>query len=468
MTRETSPQALYRAFRRRENGDSMTDKPEESVDLVAKHVYGTWRHQRAWKKPLLVTDAEGVYFYDSNGKRYLDFSSQLICSNLGHRNMALIEAICEQARKMPYINPGFASDVRAKVSKLLLEVMPEGLEKFFYSTSGTEANEAAIKIVRMCSAPTGKYKIISRYSSYHGSTASSIAATGDPRRWPIEPTGKVQGVIFAPDCYCYRCPFKLEYPDCGVICAEYVDYMLRNEGNVAAIIVEPVVGTNGVLVPTKEYLPRLAEIAQERDVFLIADEVMSGWGRTGDWFAVDHWKVKPDIISTAKGCTGGYVPLGITATTRKVADYFEDHYFAHGHTYEAHPIALSPVIAAINEYRRLDLMRHTTNMGQYVGKKLDELKERHKSVGDVRGIGLFWAVELVKNRKTKEPFNTRTDKISGVPLMVDKVAAGCMSRGVYLMGWISHLLVAPPLIINEEQIDEGIAALDESLKVADA
>jgi len=446
----------------------MTEKHEEIVDLVAKHTYGTWRHQKGWKKPLLVTDAEGVYFYDAKGKRYLDFSSQLICSNLGHKNKAVIEAICEQARRMPYLNPGFASDVRAEVSKLLLEVMPQGLEKFFYSTSGTEANEAAIKIVRLCSAQTGKYKIISRYSSYHGSTASSIAATGDPRRWPIEPTGKVQGVVFAPDCYCYRCPFDLEYPGCGIACAEYVDYMLRNEGNVAAIIVEPVVGTNGVLVPTKQYLPRLAEIAEEHEAFFIADEVMSGWGRTGDWFAVNHWNVKPDIISTAKGCTGGYVPLGITATKRKVADYFEEHYFAHGHTYEAHPMTLFPVIAAINEYRRLDLMNRTKKMGQYMQRKLNEIMEKHGSVGDVRGIGLFWAVELVKSRKTKKPFNTRADKIAGKPLTVDKVTADCMSRGVYLMGWISHLLVAPPLIISEEQIDEGIAALDESLKIADA
>lgn len=446
----------------------MTEKPEDLVDLVARHIYGTWRHQRAWKKPLLIADAEGVYFYDVKGKRYLDFSSQLICSNLGHKNKAVIEAICEQAKKMAYLNPGFATDVRAKVSKLLIEVMPQGLEKFFYSTSGTEANEAAFKIVRMCSTPAGKYKIISRYSSYHGSTGSSIAATGDPRRWPIEPSGKVQGVVFAPDCYCYRCPFNLEYPDCGIACAEYVDYMLRNEGNVAAIVVEPVVGTNGVLVPTKEYLPRLAEIAAKHDVFLIADEVMSGWGRTGDWFAVNHWNVKPDIITTAKGCTGAYVPLGITATTREIADYFEEHYFAHGHTYEAHPLTLFPVIAAIGEYRRLDLMNRAKKMGQYMQKKLNELKDRHRSVGDVRGIGLFWAVELVKDRRTKKPFNTRAEKIAGAPLVVDRVTADCMTRGVFLMGWISHLLIAPPLIIDEEQIDEGIAALDESLKIADA
>jgi taurine--2-oxoglutarate transaminase len=442
----------------------MTESIEE---LIVKYTYGTWRYQTAWKKPLLVTDAEGVYFYDAQGKRYLDFTSQLIVTNLGHKNKAVIDAICEQAKKMPYIAPGFAVDVRAKVSKLLLEVMPPGLEKFFYSTSGTEANEAAMKIARMYFSKEGKYKILSRYSSYHGATASSIAATGDQRRWAIEPAGKVQGVTFAPDCYCYRCPFNLEYPDCGITCAEYVDYMIRNEGNVAAMILEPIVGTNGILVPVKEYLPRLRKITEQHDVLLIADEVMDSWGRTGEWFSVNHWNVRPDMLTTAKGCTGGYVPLGITATTRKIADYFEDHYFAHGHTYEAHPLTLYPVIAAIGEYRRLDLLSKTKKMGQYMQKRLDELKEKHKSVGDVRGIGLYWALELVRNRKTKEPFNTRVDKLAGTPLVVDKVAADCMTRGVHLLGWISHLLVGPPLIITEEQVDEGIAALDESLKIAD-
>lgn len=445
----------------------MIEKPEEIVELTSKYTYGTWRYQKAWKKPLVVIDAEGVYFYDAQKKRYLDFTAQLIVMNLGHKNKAIIDAICEQAKKMPYISPGFALDVRAKVSKLLVEVMPEGLEKYFYSTSGTEANEAAMKIARMYHAQNGKYKIISRYSSYHGATASSIAATGDPRRWAIEPSGKVEGVIFAPDCYCYRCPFNLEYPDCGVACVEYVDYMIKNEGNVSAMIVEPVVGTNGILVPVKEYLPRLREITKQHDVFLIADEVMASWGRTGEWFSIDNWNVKPDILTTAKGCTGGYVPLGITATTRKIADYFEEHFFAHGHTYEAHPICLYPVIAAIGEYRRLDLLNKTKRMGQYMQKRLNELKEKHKSIGDVRGIGLYWAIELVKDRKTKAPFNTRVDKMAGTPLVVDKVAADCMSRGVFLLGWISHVLIGPPLIITEEQVDEGISALDEALKIAD-
>jgi len=441
--------------------------PDETVDLVSKYTYGTWRFQKGWKKPLHIVDAEGVFFTDITGKKFLDFSSQLMCSNLGHKNQALIDAIVDQARKMPYIGPGYAIDIRAQVSKALLEIMPQGLEKFFYSTSGTEANEAAFKIVRMYQKPKGAYKIISRYSSYHGATAGAIAATGDPRRWYSEPTGKIPGVIFAPDCNCYRCPFKQDYPGCGLTCAEYVDYMIKNEANVAAIIVEPVVGTNGILVPVNEYLPRLKQIAQENDVLFIADEVMAGWGRTGAWFVVDHWGVKPDILCTAKGSTGAYTPLGITATTRKIADYFEENYFAHGHTYEAHPISMSPVVAAINEYKRLNLLEKSKTLGEYMGKRLNELKANHISIGDVRGIGLFWAIEIVKNRKTKKPFNTRADKAAGTPLMVDKVVAELSKRGIYQSAWISHFVIAPPLIITKEQIDSGVDAFDEALKVAD-
>lgn len=436
---------------------------DEVVEITAKYTYGTWRFQRGWK-PMHVVDAEGCYFTDVNGKKYLDFSSQLMCCTFGHKNKAIIDAICEQARKMPYIGPHVATDVRAGVTKLLLEVMPKGLEKFFYATSGTEANEAAIKITRFY---TGKYKLVSRYASYHGSTAGSIALTGDPRRWPTEPVGKIEGVIFAPDCYCYRCPFRMEYPECGVMCAEFVDYMIKNESNVGAIFIEPVVGTNGILVPPKEYLPRLRKIADENGVLFIADEVMSAWGRTGEWFAVNHWDVKPDILTTAKGCTGAYVPLGITATTRKVADYFEEHHFTHGHTYEAHPLTLAPAIAAINEFKRLDLNNRAKKMGEYLEKRLNELKENHKSVGDVRGVGLFWALELTKNRKTKQPFNTRAQKLTGEPLMVDKLAGEMMKRGVFVQSWINHFVIAPPLIIAEREIDQAISAFDEVLNISD-
>jgi taurine--2-oxoglutarate transaminase len=387
-----------------------------------------------------------------------------MCCNLGHKNKAVIDAICNQARSLPYIAPSFTCDVRAELSKLLLEVLPKGLEKFFYSTSGTEANEAAIKIARLF---TGRYKIISRYRSYHGSTGGAIAATGDLRRLAVEPAGKVDGVIFAPDVDTYRSPFGVEFGDRAVASVNYIDYMIRNEGNVAAVLVEPVVGTNGVLVPPKEYLPMLREVTDKNGVLLIVDEVMSGWGRTGEWFAVDHWKVTPDILTTAKGITGAYAPLGLTATTREIADYFEDHYFAHGHTYEAHPLTLAPAVAAIKEYQRLDLIEGAKRKGEYLGKRLSELKAKHPSVGDVRGLGLFWAVELVKDRRTKEPFFTSEDKLAGRPSLLAKIGGDMMRKGVYLLDWLSHFVIAPPLIITQEEIDSGVDALDGSLTIAD-
>ncbi|WP_437285748.1 aminotransferase family protein [Sorangium sp. So ce406] len=436
---------------------------DDIVELTTKHTYGTWRAQRGWK-PIHVTRAEGCAFWDAAGKRYLDLSSQLICSNLGHQNEAVIEAICAQARQLAYISPAHTCEVRARAAQKLLEVMPKGLDKFFFATSGTEANEAAFKMARLY---TGKHKIIARYTSYHGSTAGSVAATGDFRRWFIEPAGKIPGVVFGPEVNCYRCPLGRSYPECGVACADYLAYMIDHEENVAAVLVEPIVGTNGVLIPPAEYLPRIAELARKRGVLLIADEVMSGWGRTGKWFAVDHWGVVPDILTTAKGVTNAAAPLGVVATSRAIADYFDDNMFAHGHTYEAHPLTLAPVIAAIDEYRRLDLLNRSTKMGAIVGEKLRALKEKHPSIGDVRGMGLFWAVELVKDRATKEPFNVPQDKAARRPLVVDAVVAEAAKRGVSLMGWVSHLLVAPPLIISEAEIDEGIAALDAALDVAD-
>jgi taurine---2-oxoglutarate transaminase len=436
----------------------------EVVDLTRKLNYGTWRFQKSWN-PIHIVDAEGCYFTDASGKRYLDFSSQLMCVNLGHKNPAVIRAIEEQARKLPYIAPGYATETRASLSQLLLEVLPKGLEKFFFTTSGTEANEAAFKIARMV---TGKTKIISRYRSYHGSTMASIAATGDPRRWAMEPAGKGQGVIFAPEVNCYVCPIKHTYPSCNIACADYVEHMIRNESDVAAVIVEPVVGTNGVLVPPAEYMPKLRKICDAHGVLLIADEVMTGWGRTGEWFAVNHWNVQPDILVTAKGITSAYVPLGLCATTAKIAEFFNDHYFAHGHTYEAHPMTLAPAVATIHEMQRLGLVERSKKMGAYLGEKLTALKNSHPSVGDVRGLGLFWAVDLVKNRQTRQPFNTMKDKIEGKSLVVDQVSADMLKRGVAQQSWVSHFVVAPPLIIEKEEIDSGVAAFDQALSIADA
>ena len=431
----------------------------DTVEITRKNTYGTWRKQKGWT-PLEIVRAEGCTFTDAAGKDYLDFSSQLVCSNLGHSNRAVADAVAEQVRRLPYLNPSFTLGVRAEATRALLGVMPPGLDKFFYSTSGTEANEAAFKIAR---AYTGKRKIISRYRSYHGSTAGSIAATGDFRRWPAEGSSKAEGVIFAPDAYCYRCPLKQTYPACDLACADYIEYMIAHESDVAAVIVEPIVGTNGVIVPPDGYLPRLREVTAKHGVLLILDEVMTGWGRTGEWFAANHWGVVPDILTTAKGSTAAYTPLGITTTSRAIAEHFEEHYFPHGHTYEAHPVSLAAVPAAVAEYRRLDLMKRSREMGEYLGQKLRDLQAKHPSVGEVRGMGLFWALELVRDRTTREPLNTEEDKFRGRPLAIDNITRFALERGIYVMGWVSHLVIAPPLIVTREEIDRGIAVLDAAL-----
>jgi taurine--2-oxoglutarate transaminase len=437
---------------------------EEITSITRQTNYGTWRFQKGWK-PLHVVDAEGCWFTDGTGKRYLDFSSQLMCVNLGHKNKRVIESIAEQARELAYAAPAYATAARARLSLKLLEVLPEGINKFFFATGGAEANEAAIKIARMY---TGKNKIISRYRSYHGSTTAAIGATGDPRRWAMEPGGKGSGFVFAPEANCFNCPIKHTYPGCNIACADYIEHMIRNESDVAAIILEPVVGTNGVLVPPPEYFPRIREICDRYGVLLIGDEVMTGWGRTGRWFAEQHWGVTPDILVTAKGITSAYVPLGLCATTTKIADYFEDHYFSHGHTYEAHPMTLGPAVATIEEMQRLKLVERAASLEPYVREKLEALKTRHASVADVRGLGLFFAVDLVKNHATKQPFNTIRDKVEGKPLLVDQIAAKMMAQGVSIQAWLSHFVIAPPLIVTKEELDLGIAALDEHLVIADA
>ncbi|MDE1162462.1 MAG: aminotransferase class III-fold pyridoxal phosphate-dependent enzyme [Acidobacteriaceae bacterium] len=442
-------------------GNPMTS--EEVVQITKDTNYGTWRFQKGWN-PMHIVDAEGCYLIDSNGKRYLDFSSQLMCSNLGHKNKVVIDAIKKQAEDLAYAMPGYATNARAELSKLLLEVLPKGINKFFFTTSGTDANEAAFKIARMY---TGKTKIIARYRSYHGSTSSSIAATGDPRRWPMEPRGKAQGVIFGPEAHCYKCPLKHSYPDCGLACADYLEHMIRNESDVAAVLVEPIVGTNGVIVPPKGYMQKLRKICDENGVLLIADEVMAGWGRSGEWFSMDLWGVTPDILTTAKGITSAYVPLGLCATSEKIGDFFQENYFAHGHTYEAHPMTLLPAVATINEMKRLKLVERAKELEPFVEEKLLALKAKHPSIGDVRGKGLFWAVDLVKNQKTKESFNSYSDKISGKPLLVDQIAAKCLADGMTIQAWVSHFVIAPPLIVTKEEIEHGINILDKWLHLAD-
>ncbi len=435
---------------------------EDYAAMTRNHVFGTWRYQRAWR-PKVIVGAEGCRFKDVDGRSYLDFSSQLVCSNLGHSNERVKTAIADQAEKLAYVNPGFTTAPAALLAKKLSEVAPGDLCKTFFSLGGAEANEAAVKIARFY---TGVPKLVARFRSYHGATSAAISLTGDPRRHyaPLTP-----GVVHAPDCYCYRCPFGLEYPGCGVRCAEYIGDIIEMEGigNVAAVFVEPIVGSNGILVPPDEYMPMLRRICDEKGVLLVADEVMTGFGRTGEWFCVNHWGVVPDIMTLAKGLTSAYIPLSATIVRKPISDFFEgDNLFCHGQTYANHPLPCAAGLAAVEEYERLGLVGQAKKMGEIMGRRLMELADDHLSVGDVRGKGLFWGVEPVRNRKTKEPFATRRQRFESTVL--GKMASEALNRGVYVMAILNTMIIAPPLIVSEEEIDEGVGVLDEVLKIADA
>lgn len=422
-----------------------------------RHVFGTWAYQSE-VSPTEVVGGDGVRFSTADGEEYLDFSAQLMCSNLGHSADTVANAIADQAREGAYFAPGFATEARAELGEKLAEVTPGDLERTFFSTSGTEAVEAAIKIARMY---TGKQKIVSRYRSYHGATYGSISVTGDPRRLKAEPG--IPGTIKAPDPYAYGSTLD------PMESLEYIDEMLELEGDtVAAVLVEPIVGSNGILVPPDEYLPRLKEIAHDHGTLLICDEVMAGFGRTGEWFACNLFDVQPDIMTMAKGLTGAYAPLGATIVTPEIADHFEDEMFCHGHTYAGHPLACAAGRAAIRTYQEDNLIEHADEVGTYLGDRLADLREGHPSVGDVRGTGLFWGVELTKSAEERVPFGHREDKISKGTTVVDDVAAAASDRGVYVANMINTLIIAPPLPITEAEVDEAVTALDAALDVSDA
>jgi taurine--2-oxoglutarate transaminase len=437
---------------------SRGDASQADVEaLDREHVFGTWAYQSE-VDPTHVVEGDGARFVDADGNEFIDLSAQLMCSNLGHSADQVAEAIAEQAATGAYFAPGFTTDVRAKLGRKLAEVTPGDLTKTFFSTSGTEAIEAAIKIARLY---TGKHKILSRYRSYHGATYGSISVTGDPRRLFAEPG--IPGTIKAPDPYAYGSTLD------PMESLAYIDEMLTLEGDtVAAVLVEPIVGSNGILVPPDDYLPRLKSIAHDHDALLICDEVMSGFGRTGEWFASDLFDVTPDIMTMAKGLTGAYQPLGATTVTPEIADHFEDNLFCHGHTYAGHPVACAAGLAAVQTYEDEGLIERARDVGAYLGDRLVELADDHPSMGDVRGVGLFRGLELTKHPDRRVPFASRDDKLSPDSTVVDEVSAAAREQGVYLLNIINTLILAPPLVVSKAEIDEGLAVLDDALDHADA
>lgn len=442
---------------------------KEDLDLYeVKHNFQSWSYQPA-QSPLRVVSAKGVRFTTEDGRERLDFSSCFVSHNIGHQDSRVVEAIADQAKTLCSFAPSFSTKPRALLAKMLAEVTPGDLSRSFISLGGTEANEAAVKI---CHQYTGRRKMLARYRTYHGGTATSMSlSAGDPRNW-AQVLGGTE-LISVPQPYCYRCMFGQKYPECNLQCVKYIDEVIELEGGgdkVAGIICEPLTGANGVIVPPPEYFPELREICDRWGILLIADEVMSGFGRTGKWFAVDHWNVVPDIMTMAKGLSGAYAPLGATIVRKHIGDRFKEQFFSHGATYAGHALACSAAVAVIPIYQEDNLIENSEKMGNYLLEKAMELQDKHASVGEVRGLGLFVGLELVKNKKTREPIISLNAKIKAGMNPKLEVAKKLGELGMMAMAAnpSNVIAMAPPLIVTKDEIDEGIGIMDQALEVADA
>ncbi|WP_019011970.1 aminotransferase class III-fold pyridoxal phosphate-dependent enzyme [Deinococcus aquatilis] len=417
----------------------------------------SWSVQGA-ANPIHMTGGKGSHFFDGDGNTWLDFSSQLININVGHQHPTVLQAIKDQVDVMCFAGPSFATDVRATLGKKLAEVT--GLGKSFFTLGGSEANENAMKMARLY---TGRDKIITRYRSYHGATMGSMTASGDPRRWPVEPG--VPGIVRAFDPYCYRCPFGKTPDSCNRECVSHIEEIIQMEGphNIAAIMVEGITGSNGLLVPPDDYYPKLRALCDKYAILLIDDEVMSGFGRTGTWLATQHYGIKPDIVTCAKGLTSGYMPLGAVVVSSQIAEYFETHFLAGGLTYSGHPVSLAAAIGNLAVYEEENLFEHTRELGAYLGQRLEAIKARYACVGDVRYKGLFSVIELVKDKATKEPLAP----FNGTSPEMGKMAAHIKSQHVYAYSRFNFLWVCPPLVVTKEELDHGLNVYEEALALVD-
>ena len=428
------------------------------------HVFHSWSAQ-GLIDPLPIASAQGSHFTDYEGRRYLDFSSQLVNVNIGYQHPKLVGAIQEQAARLTTISPAFANDARSEAARLIAELAPGDLDRVFFTNGGAEATENALRMARL---HTGRHKVMAAYRSYHGATAGAIAMTGDPRRWPSEPG--MPGIVRYWGPYLYRSAFHAETEqEESERALQHLRDLVMVEGpqTIAAIILETVVGTNGILVPPPGYLQGVRDLCDEHGIVMIADEVMAGFGRCGEWFAVDHWGVTPDLITFAKGVNSGYVPLGGVVISERIAQSFDQRPYPGGLTYSGHPLACASAVASITIFKEEGIIEHARSLGSdVIGPALRAIADTHPSVGEVRGLGVFWAVELVRDRHTREPLVPFNASGAAAQPMND-FAAACKERGLWPFTHFNRTHVVPPCTTTADEVREGLAILDDALTVAD-
>ncbi len=448
---------------------SLETHPENAFANDRKHVFHSWSAQGALN-PLVIEGGLGSWIWDQNGKKYLDFSSQLVNVNIGHQHPKLVAAIQEYAGTLCTIAPFHANDARSEAARLIVDAANNGADNgfgmVFFTNGGAEAAENAIRMARL---HTGRHKVLTTYRSYHGATAGAITLTGDPRRWASEPG--LPGTVKFWGPYPYRSAFHsttdAEETERAL---EHLESVLMVEGThtVAAIALETVVGTNGILVPPPGYLQAVRELCDRYGIMLILDEVMAGFGRCGEWFAFQKWGVRPDLVCFAKGSNSGYIPVGGVVIGQHVADTFNERVYPGGLTYSGHPLACASIVASINIFKEEGIVEHSRMLGtDVIGPELEKLKAKHPSIGDVRGMGTFWAIELVKNRETREqlvPFNAAG--ADAKPMV--ELANACKTAGLWPFTHFNRLHVVPPCNTPVDEVHQGLAIIDEALNVADS
>lgn len=436
---------------------------EEIVRNNQDYTLFSWSKQKGLN-PIAVKYAKGVYLYDYEDKRYIDFSSGLINVNIGHGNQRVTEAVVEQMQQVSYVTPGCVTKARGELGKKLAEITQGNLTKTLFTVCGATAIENAIKLARMY---TGRHKIIARYRAFHGSSYGAMTAGGDPRKLASD-SQQAPNIIHVEDPYCYRCPWGKEITTCSRECVSHIERVIEFEGpeNIAAILMEGESGSSGCIKYPPDYLQKVRALCDKHGILLIADEVMSGFGRCGEWFAVDVHGVVPDMIATAKGITAGYLPLGALIVSDKIAAHYDDRPLMLGLTYSAHPVTCAAGVEVLKIYEDEHLIENARAMGEYIEQRVEEMKGRHVSIGDFRNTGLLGCLELVKNRSTKEPmapFNAKPDEMA----IMNKVAGKLKELGMYAFVRWNYVFIAPPLSITKDQVDEGLAIISQALSIAD-